>query len=142
MKKLSCVAVLALTAALATGAAFAAAPANMLIANNTGYFTNAYIHNVPGEPLGPHNSQFIPWTGPNSVTALCHGSSSMLKDADPCAFEVYLTDDPSNPQQTDFATVTFYVSNGVVVNVNYVTHVHGVKIKSTRPGQFELNDHA
>ena len=99
MKKLSCVAVLALTAALATGAAFAAAPANMLIANNTGYFTNAYIHNVPVEPLGPHNSQFIPWTGPNSVTALCHGSSSMLKDADPCAFEVYLTDDPSNPQQ-------------------------------------------
>ncbi|HLB55747.1 MAG TPA: hypothetical protein VJK30_00250 [Coxiellaceae bacterium] len=134
MKKSFWIKSIACAALMVTGVALADAPADMLITNDTGYYTNAYVHNNPGQPLGPHKVETIPWT---TVANLCHGTST-VKDADPCAFEVYLSRKASNPEQIDFATVTFYVSNGNLVDINYVTHVKGLKIDSPVAGQFTL----
>lgn len=138
MKKAFWIKSITCAALLTSGAALAGAPADMLITNNTGYYTNAYVHNNPSQPLGPHKVETIPWTGATSVTSLCHGGSSAVKDADPCAFEVYVSRTSNNPQQIDLATVTFYVSNGKVLDIDYVTHVKGVEIESPAAGQFVL----
>lgn len=138
MKKVLLVQSLALTAVLASGAAFAAAPANMIIDNNTFLVTNAYVHDAASSaPLGPKSSESIPWA---SVTKTCHGAASpLMKGSDSCAFDVYASYSP-DPKQIHVGTVTFYLSNGEVVNIAQLGLRYGLKIVSTAPGQFELDN--
>lgn len=137
MKKAFWIKSIACAALMVTGAALADAPANMLITNDTGYYTNAYVHDIAGQPIGPHAMGTVPWT---KIASLCNGTSN-IKDANPCAFEVYVSHNANNPKQTDLATVTFYVSNGKLVDINYVTHGKRLEIESSAAGQFTL-EHA
>src|SRR3990167_8351726 len=134
MKKALLIQSVALTAVLASGAALAAAPANMVIDNNTSLVTNAYVHDIASpSALGPKSSESIPW---GTVTALCHGTKSpLMKVSDSCAFDVYASRS-SNPKQIHVGTVTFYVSNGEVVNIAQLGLQYRLKIISTAPGQF------
>jgi hypothetical protein len=113
MKKISIV----VTTCLAiTTSAFAAhhAPTKMLVVNDSGYTTNAYFHGNPSPlPVGPYESKSIPW---KTLATLCYHSSGMLKASDPCAFQVYASDD-NNPQQYNVAVITLYLSNGHIVNI-------------------------
>ncbi len=137
MKKTLLVQSLALTAVLVSGAVLAT-PANMVIDNNTMLVTNAYVHDVASpSPLAPKTAESLPWA---AVTALCHGTKvPMIKGSDSCAFDVYASYS-SDPKQIHVGTVTFYVSNGEVVNVKQLALQYGLKIVSTAPGQFELDN--
>lgn len=137
MKKALLIQSVALTAALVCGAA-CAAPANMVIDNNTFMTSNAYTHDQAApSPLAPKSSESIPWA---TVTALCHGTvPPLMKGSDSCAFDVYASYSP-DPKQIHVGTVTFYVSDGEVVNITQLGLQYGLKIISNAPGQFELDN--
>lgn len=129
-----------ITSVLVSGATFAAAPDNMYIKNNSFYSSDAYVHEVAGQPLPAGQMVLLPWA---TVKNLCHGKKpSMLQAADPCSFEVYATLDMSNPKQIDVGTITFYVSDGTVghIAVTADAQAHNLTIKSAFPGEFELDE--
>lgn len=138
MKKGILLCSVALAAFLMGGAAFAKAPEHMAVDNNTYLISNAYMHDIASSaPLGPKSSETIPWT---TITALCHGTSSLLKSSDSCAFDVYATSDAANPKQIHVATVTMYLSDGKVVNIAQLGAQYGLKVVAVAPGKFELNN--
>lgn len=137
MKKSFLVKSFACVALLASGVTFAAAPANMLVTNNSMYMSNAYIHDVATPyPTGPKSFESIPWS---TMKSMCHGKGVALTGSDSCAFDVYATYN-SNPKLIHVATVTFFLSNGYVVSiVNARGLQYGLKVATLAPGQFELD---
>lgn len=137
MKKALLIQSLALAAVLASGAALAT-PANMVIDNNTFMVTNAYVHDAASpSSLAPKSAETVPWA---VVTTLCHGTTiPLMKGSDSCSFDVYASYSP-DPKQIHVGTVTFYLSDGEVVNIAQFGLQYGLKIISTAPGQFELDN--
>ncbi len=139
MKNSFLVSAFACTVLLTTGAAFAAAPADMSISNNSFDVSNGYIHNIASPyPLGPKSFEAIPWA---KMTELCHGATprATLKGSDSCSIDVYATYN-SNPKLIHVATVTMFLSNGDIVSiVNAHGYQYGLQVVSTAPGQFELD---
>jgi len=130
--------VAALSLAFVSGVTMAAAPANLSIINNTGFTTNAYVHDVASpNVLGPHNFELIAWS---DVTNLCHNTMPpLMNSSDPCAFEVYATNDPqNNPKQIDVGTVMIYLSDGHVGYVDNKAQSYGLKIVAIAPGQLAV----
>lgn len=123
---------------LAIGVASASAPSGMVVVNNTLETANAYMHNIASPyPTAPKSSESIPW---GVLKSMCDGKKSMLKGSDSCAFDVYATY-TSNPKLIHVATVTFFLSNGNIIDiVNAHGLQYGLKIVSTAPGQFELDN--
>ena len=139
MARMNLTKTLVVSALLFSCSIFAAAPAKMTIINSTGLMTDAYVHgNASPNVLLPHSSFSVPW---GKVTKICHNTQlPMLQSSDPCAFEVYATNDPANLKQIDVGTVTMYLSDGHVVNINNKGSSYGLKIVALSPGQFELDD--
>ena len=136
MKKINSILAIGLSACLITCTAFAAAPANMSVDNNTYLISNAYMHDAPTSvPVGPKSFALIPWS---EVTTFCHGSS--MSGSDSCAFDVYATSDGANPKQIHVATVTFYLSNGEFVNIKQLALQYGLKLAAVAPGKIELDN--
>lgn len=137
MKLMNIVKLASFSLAMAS-ASVMAAPANLLVDNNTGLIANAYVHTVASPNIiGPHGTLSLPWT---TVTNVCHNTMPPLfSSSDPCAFEIYATDDPANPQKIDVGTVTMYLSDGHVGYVENKSLFYNLKIVALSPGQFELN---
>lgn len=138
MKKSLFLGSVGVAALMLSGAVLAAAPANMIIDNNTTLSSNAYIHDSASpNVLAPKTAESISWA---DVTALCHGTTPpLLGGSDSCSFDVYATLDAANPQQIHVATVNMYLSNGDVINIAQLGTSYGLVVKAVAPGQFELD---
>lgn len=137
MKLINIVKLTSFSLAIASASAMAA-PANLQVINNTGLISKAYVHDVASPTiLGPHSAVNIPWT---TVVNVCHNTlPPAFASSDPCAFEVYATDDSAYPQKIDVGTVTMYLSDGQVGYVENKGLFYGLKIVALSPGQFELD---
>lgn len=137
MKLINIVKLTSFSLAIASASAMAA-PANLQVINNTGLTSYAYVHAVVSPSiLGPHSVMSMPWA---TVVNVCHNTlPPSFASSDPCAFEIYATDDPANPQKIDVGTVTMYLSDGHVGYVENKGLFYGLKIVALSPGQFELD---
>jgi hypothetical protein len=121
MNKLVTAAVLSLASSVAL-----AAPANLVVDNNTDFQARAYVKGISKNPAEPHSSLSINWS---ILNLICFYQAT-------CEAEVKVKTDSNNP--LFLGKVTMNMSSGAI-DTSKLSQLEGFKVTYLSPGHVRID---